>query len=197
MRRMGCEGKTPGRFTSLNLEVSPMHMYLRLLFAVFVTAISGSAFAADPTDRTQALSELSQIFFEDSETYGRELLDRRKLDYSVESLKLIDEYLESIRKRKDVEATWNRTVLRAGAYVGEVIRRNDKKVQWRWVDYDGARSVEPEMFDSFGKSIATAAVLYDGNNGFSFPLAKVEKYLNNGSEDSVYFFAKVIMSGRE
>ena len=170
-------------------------MNLRMLMLAFITVMCGSAVAVEPADHTQALSELSQMFYEDSATFGRQLLDRRKLDYSVESLKHVDEYLESIRKNKDVEATWNRTVLRAGAYVGEVIRRNDKKAQWRWVDHEGARSVEPKLFDSFGKSIATAAVLYDGKKGFSFPLAKVEKYLNNGSEDSVYFFAKVIMGG--
>src|SRR5262249_16132962 len=137
------------------------------------------------------------LFFEDDETFGREHLDQRKLDFSVESLKHINDYLEVIRKDKDVEnqgKTRAIVVLRAGAYVGEVIRKNDKKVQWRWVDYEGAKQVEPKMFESFGKRIATAAVLYDGNKGFVFPLAKVEKYLNNGAEDNVYLFATVIMS---
>ena len=149
-----------------------------------------------PKDQTLALSDLAHIFFEDDDTFGREHLDRRRLDFSVESLKHVNDYLEAIRKDKDVETqgvTRAKVVLRAGAYVGEVIRKNDKKVQWRWVDYDGARQVEPK-FENFGKTIATAAVLYDGNKGFVFPLAKVEKYLNNGAEDDVYFFAKVMMS---
>ena len=150
-----------------------------------------------PKDQTLALSDLAHIFFEDDDTFGREHLDRRRLDFSVESLKHVNDYLEAIRKDKDVETqgvTRAKVVLRAGAYVGEVIRKNDKKVQWRWVDYEGAKQVEPKLFESFGKRIATAAVLYDGNKGFVFPLAKVEKYLNNGAEDDVYFFAKVIMS---
>ena len=147
-----------------------------------------------PKDQTVALSELAQIFFEDDATFGREHLDPRRLDFSVESLKHVNDYLEAIRKDKNVEKDWTRVVLRAGAYVGEVIRRNDKKVQWRWIDYEGAKQVEPKMFESFGRRVATAAVLYDGNKGFVFPLAKVEKYLNNGSEDDVYFFAKVMMS---
>src|SRR5262249_34835785 len=139
-------------------------------------------------------SDLAHIFYEDDTTFGREHLDRRRLDFSVESLKHVNEYLEAIRKDKEVEKDWTRTVLRAGAYVGEVIRRNDKKVQWRWIDNEGAKQVEPKLFESFGRTVATAAVLYDGKKGFVFPLAKVEKYLNNGSEDDVYFFAKVIMS---
>src|SRR5215467_3741034 len=150
-----------------------------------------------PKDQTLALSDLAHIFFEDDDTFGREHLDRRRLDFSVESLKHVNDYLEAIRKDKDVETqgvTRAKVVLRAGAYVGEVIRKNDKKVQWRWVDYEGAKQVEPKLFESFGKRIATAAVLYDGNKGFVFPLAKVEKYLNNGAEDDVYLFATVIMS---
>ena len=149
-----------------------------------------------PKDQTLALSDLAHIFFEDDDTFGREHLDRRRLDFSLESLKHINDYLGTIRKDKEIEklgVTRAKVVLRAGAYVGEVIRKNDNKVQWRWVDYDGARQVEPK-FENFGKTIATAAVLYDGNRGFALPLAKVDKYLTNGAEDDVYFFAKVMMS---
>src|SRR5262245_59588223 len=149
-----------------------------------------------PKDQTPALSDLSQMFYEDPSTFGRQHLDRRRLDFSVESLKHVNDYLEAIRKDKDVEkpgVTRARVVLRAGAYVGEVIRKNDKKVQWRWIDYEGARQVQPKLFESFGKTIATAAVLYNGR-GMAFPLAKVEKYLTNGAEDDVHFFAVVIMS---
>ena len=149
-----------------------------------------------PKDQTPALVDLSQMFYEDPSTFGRQHLDRRRLDFSVESLKHVNDYLEAIRKDKDVGkqgVTRLKVVLRAGAYVGEVIRKNDNKVQWRWIDYEGAKQVEPKLIESLGKTIATAAVLYDGK-GFAFPLGKVEKYLNNGAEDDVYFFAKVIMA---
>jgi hypothetical protein len=169
-------------------------MFIRSLLLALLLSMSSLSQAQTPKDQTAALSDLSQMFYEDSATFGREHLDRRKLDFSPMSLKHVNEYLEAIRKTKDVEKTWNRTVLRVGAYVGEVIRRNDAKVKWRWIDFEGARMVNPKSFDSFGKSIATAAVLYDGNDGFAFPLAKVEKYLNNGAEDDVYFFAEVIMA---
>ena len=150
-----------------------------------------------PVDQTPALSDLAQMFFEHEATFGREHLDRRKLDFSVESLKHVNDYLDAIRKDKDVEKHWLRVVLRAGAYVGEVIRKNDKKVQWQWIDYEGGKQVEPKLFESFGRTVATAAVLYDGNKGFVFPLAKVEKYLNNGAEDDVHLFARVIISSEK
>jgi len=168
---------------------------LRRFLCTFVALLLPLAsFGQAPKDQTPALSDLAYLFFEDRETFGREHLDPRRLDFSVESLRHVNEYLEGIRKDQDVEKQWTVVVLRAGAYVGEVIRRNDKKVQWRWIDYEGAKQVEPKLFESFGRRVATAAVLYDGNKGFVFPLAKVEKYLNNGAEDNVYFFAKVIMS---
>ena len=171
-------------------------MKLRSLLIIAVIAISGNAVAQATKDHNRTLAQLSQMFYQDRETLGRELLDPRKLDYSVESLRHVDQYLEAVRKNKNVEKNWNRTVLRAGAYVGEVIRRNDRNARWQWVDHDGAQTMNPTYFGSLGKSIVTAAVLFDGKRGFVFPLAKVEKYLDNGSADSVYFFAQVVMCAK-
>jgi hypothetical protein len=36
-------------------------------------------------------------------------------------------------------------------------------------------------------------VVWDGESGFCFPLARVGKYLENGSEDSVHVFAQGIL----
>lgn len=171
-------------------------MNLRSLFIILAISLSSPAVAQVPKDHTRTLSELSRMFCQDGDTFGREWLDPKKLDYSVESLKHVDAYLEAARKSKNVAKNWNRTVLRAGAYVGEVIRRNDRNIRWQWVDHDGAQSVNPKYFGAIGKSIATAAVLFDGKGGFAFPMAKVEKYLDNGSADSVYFFAQTVMSPR-
>jgi hypothetical protein len=42
-----------------------------------------------------------------------------------------------------------------------------------------------------------AAVLWDSGTGLTFPLAKVQKFLDNGREDSVQFFAKVVIEKAE
>ena len=167
----------------------------RHLIAICLLAVGVAAQAEAPKDRTAMLSDLSRQFYEDrtEPTFGRQHLDPRKLDYSVDSLKHVDEYLEKVRKDKDVQKSWNRVVLRTGAYVGEVIRRNDKNRKWRWIDFETAKSMDPRFFGTFNKSIALAAILHDEKAGFAFPLAKVEKYLDNGSEDSVYFFAQVVL----
>jgi hypothetical protein len=85
-------------------------------------------------------------------------------------------------------------ILRAGAYVGEVIRRSSStSAPWHWLDYQQAAALRPTVA-SLGMSIGTAAVLFDGQR-FIFPLAKVNKYLENGSEDSVHFYAQVVLGG--
>ncbi len=147
-------------------------------------------------DRTEAISEVAQMFFldRDDPTFGFEFLEPQKLDFSLSSLHHVNEYLNAVRKEKGVEEVWNQVVLRAGAYVGEVIRRSDERISWAWIDFQAASTIEPQLFESFGRSIATAIVLHDGNKGFAFPLGKVEKYLNNGSEDNLHSFAEIILS---
>src|SRR6185369_5000559 len=106
----------------------------------------------------------------------------------------INKYLDIIRIDPDIYETWNRTVLRCGAYVGEVIRANRKISKFHWIDYKNALKVNPKSFETYGQVIATAMVLYSEEPFFCFPLGKVEKYLLNGPEDNVQLFAKVIIS---
>ncbi len=147
-------------------------------------------------DQNKALSDLALMFFSDmtAPIFGVHFLNQSRLDFSIESLSHVDEYLEEIRKDKEVKQDWNRVVLRCGAYVGEVLRRNDTNTKWTWIGYDDAVRVLPKSFSSIPKSIATIAILINGKSGLTFPLAKVEKYLVNGNEDSVKFFAEVMIA---
>jgi hypothetical protein len=157
--------------------------------------LTTAAFAEQPINQSDALNGLAHLFYDDQETptLGHQNLDVTKLDFSIESLSHVNDYLEIVRKDENVQANWSVVVLRAGAYVGEVIRLNDKKTSWIWINYADAIKIDPKI-ETFGKSIGTAALLYDGKKGFLFPLAKVEKYLNNGKEDNVKFFAEVILA---
>jgi hypothetical protein len=172
-------------------------MIIRTVFTFLLSLFFPfTSYGQSVKNQNMAFFDLSMMFFEDQTdpTFGIRYLDPKKLDFSIESLKYVDEYLEAIRKDKEVEKGWNKVVLRAGAYVGEVIRRNDKKTQWEWVDLDTAKSLDPKSFGSMPKVIGSVAMLYNDKSGFVFPLAKIEMYLNNGSEDSVYFFAQVILA---
>ena len=85
-------------------------------------------------------------------------------------------------------------ILRAGAYLGEVIRRQAPPgKQLHWLDYDQAAAVD-KIMKSFGRQAGTSAMLWNGDKGLVFPLGKIAKYLENGSEDSTLFFAEAILA---
>ena len=167
-------------------------MAKRIIFSFLLALSAGVAMADKPIDTNQALLDLSHMFYEDKDTLGQDTLNPSELDFSVESLKEVNAYLDTVRANKEIESSWNRVVLRTGAYVGEVIRKNDPKANWQWLDFESAKAQEPEFFESLGMSISSAAVLYSKDKGFAFPLAKVEKFLINGPEDDVHFFALYI-----
>ena len=141
----------------------------------------------------EALAEVAEMFFANVEprTFGWHLLDSSKLDFSIESLKHVDAYLLLIRDDPKVKEDWNRTVMRCGAYVGEVVRRATSSGQFRWVDYETAAAINFQV-RGFGYVVGTAAVLYKAPISIVFPLAKVEKCLEYGEQDNTHFFAQVI-----
>ncbi|OTG79777.1 hypothetical protein B9T31_16765 [Acinetobacter sp. ANC 4558] len=144
-----------------------------------------------------ALSQLSISFYESKKDpiYLHKMLNIQKLDFSMESLKQVDIYLEKVRNKNFRDLPNNQQweiILRTGAYVGETIKKNDQKSQWIWVDYETAKNKDPELFNMMPDSSLYAAVLTNGEN-YIFPLDKVAKYLENGSEDSLAFYGQAIL----
>lgn len=159
-----------------------------------------SLFGRRPRTQDFALGELALMFTSPelvahNPTPGIELLDTTRLDFSVESLGLVDDYLEKMRAQTLDEEEVFKLVLRCGAYVGEVILRNSSKA-YHWLEYNEALKVCKAIGD-FGESTATIVVLWDSNGGLTFPLGKVLKFLENGREDSLQFFAKAIVEEPE
>lgn len=123
-------------------------------------------------------------------------LDSEGLDFSIESLENLNRYLDQLRKnKKDETVDWNKVVLRLGAYVGEVVRKAGEHNQknWHWVTYEEA--TKNASLKGIPKQLGSAIILYEENGGFCFPLAKVVKYLNNGEEEDLIFFAKIMAKG--
>src|SRR5580765_3706383 len=105
-------------------------------------------FSRKPTLHDQVLSELGQMFASpdlvaDDPTPGSELLDASRLDFTVESLALVDDFLDQMRQRQLVEdeEDYCKLVLRCGAYVGEVILRNATGKTYHWLDSKGALKI--------------------------------------------------------
>jgi len=154
-----------------------------------------SFFKRKPKNQDVAFQDLAQMLHlqEEGPTYKRGLLDSEKLDYSVESLGHIDKYLTVVHADQVADQDeLMRVVLRVGAYVGEVIRRN-AQTEYHWLDYEVA-SKQCQVVKEMGMSIGTAAVLWGSADRTCFPLAKVCKFLDNGEQDSVRFLAQVVIA---
>ena len=169
---------------------------MKKFFLSLITLLSFSVTNAKPLQVdhiNETFDDLAYMFNNEQKDpiYKLDFLKNRKLDFSYNSLKIVDQYLIEIRKiglDKLSNEEFTRIVVRTGAYVGKTIRKNDKSEQWNWVDFENAQKISPEFFKDSEKSLAYAAVLTDGQQ-FTFPLNKVIKFLNNGEEDSLYFYA--------
>ncbi len=158
-------------------------------------------FKRKPPIFDEALAELADMFASksppiDSPIPGQSSLATLPLDYSVQSLVLVDNYLDQFRFQIDAldDAAFAQTVLRCGAYAGEVIRRNSTRRAYHWIDQQGAAMINRE-FASWEPEISLMAVLWDGGSGLVFPVAKVCKRIANGPEESIHFFAGAVIAG--
>lgn len=149
------------------------------------------------------MSELDQIFREFAKGFvgamegGKpicypEKLAIDKLDLSLASLKFVDKYLKHLHRHVEslLEEEWQSTVLYGGAYVGEVIR-NETDNYYRWIDYDDYMADYPDMRAMIPeRTVATCAFLIDDDGNMSMPLNKIARFIDEGEENSVHFFAQ-------
>lgn len=119
-------------------------------------------------------------------------LNSAALDYSVDSLRHVDDYLELVRRQGYQPSEVFTVVTRCGAYLGEVIRRASP-ASCRWIAYEDALRTDC----SFGRSpesMENFALLRLQGKFSCLPFSKVIKRLHLGKEDSVETFAKLIIT---
>src|SRR2546430_2104281 len=103
-----------------------------------------------------------------------EQLQREALDYRFESLALVDQYLTYVHLHAAEmdESEWKPTVMRAGAYVGEVLRRASGNA-WRWIDYEDYMPQHPDLPEVIPeRNAATCAFLPNQKCDMRMPLSK-------------------------
>jgi len=149
------------------------------------------------TFKDDLMSGIASQFFQDEQkpTFGIEYLEKDKLNFSLASINHINEYLGKVKKSPQLKTAQDSVVLRAGAYLGEVIRRNARSKRWHWIDFETALKVDKKAFTSVGRGYATSFLLYGGEKNFCFPLGKVDKYLKPGGEENLLSYAQVILLG--
>jgi hypothetical protein len=109
--------------------------------------------------------------------------NRTKLDYSVESIKTVEQILSGVHDQyaKDASSVSAKGLGSAyGAYIGEVIRRSEPGAHW---DRD----------DALGEK--TYPIIWGPGAGHSYPMAWCIRRILNGSEDNVWVKYRALKDG--
>ncbi|MCU0242783.1 MAG: hypothetical protein MUF51_10220 [Vicinamibacteria bacterium] len=142
--------------------------------------------------REFALAFIGRLDGADGEIADPERLRRNKLDGSLDSLHVVDEYLAHLHKmsRRIPEDRWHRTVLWGGAYLGEVIRY-ETAYRFNWVDYNEYMPRHPRLQPILPeRTVASCAFLVLPDDFMIMPLNKIARFIDEGPENSVHFFAQ-------
>jgi hypothetical protein len=105
------------------------------------------------------------------------------LDYSEDSIRVIDMLIEKLKREGNDERKAENEIMALGAYVGEVIKKNF-----------GGRWTKPELA-GFPKDGATFSVVFQLPIGAGInPMGRVLKYFRHGSEYNLNSFYQLIKS---
>lgn len=193
----------PSQTSPMKVDVAKVRWRAAHVFGLEFTALSEFAglrlrkfIAQTLSNRAEPMGDLPLMVANDTgkALFGFRYLDPKRLDYSIDSLRHVNEFLDQIRRDQGIEEAWPDVVVRVGAYLGEVIRRNSTKHAWCWIDYDAAHFLDPTAVEVFGKVIGTTAVLYSGAREFALPLEQVARYLRNGYREDLVRFAQTILA---
>lgn len=117
-------------------------------------------------------------------------IPRQQLDFSLESLHALDTYLDLLHlNAKSLKGQqYNNTVLAAGCYLGEVIRRH-APVCYDWVNYEDYFPSHPTVATMAPYGVGTSAVLVAENRAMTMPINKVCRYIDEGNSNNTHFYA--------
>jgi hypothetical protein len=122
----------------------------------------------------------------------RERLPPEQFDFTLASLRTLDRYLLTVRERRqelDAQAS-NNIVACAGAYLGEVVRRNGGD-RWNWYNHDDYfHDAEPPP--GLGRGIHSQALLV-GSHKVMFPMLGVIEFVE-GARDNLRSFANEVIA---
>jgi hypothetical protein len=110
--------------------------------------------------------------------------DRINLDYSVDSIKKVEEILGRLHEQylKDPSSISPKGLGSAyGAYIGEVIRRSEPGAKWERDDAVGGEKSYP--------------IVWGPGRGHSYPMAWCYHRIVNGPEDNVWVKFRVLKDG--
>ena len=126
----------------------------------------------------------------DTDVLAAGALPRERLDFSLESLKAVDEWLtrlhaDGVDPNSQAAAE---TIIWTGAYVGEVIRRNSTRV-YCWMHYEDYMATQATAVrSSIPYTFGTQFVLAAEGSVMTLPINKVGRWLDEGPENNLHFY---------
>lgn len=133
-------------------------------------------------------------------------LDRSKLDYSLESLLVIDKWLADIHTINRLQSETGKageslindgrgdnSVIFAGLYLGQTIRTNSQ-LDWRWERFDTFLVANPTFAEHYGRAPGLDLFVLAGPQGAATPINTALKRVVQGKEESVHFIGNFLIN---
>ena len=133
-------------------------------------------------------------------------LDRSKLDYSLESLLVIDKWLADIHTINRLQSETGKageslvtdgrgdnSVIFAGLYLGQTIRANSN-LNWQWERFDTFLAANPTFAEHYGRAPGLDLFVLAGPQGAATPINSALKRVVHGKEESVHFIGNFLIN---
>jgi hypothetical protein len=133
-------------------------------------------------------------------------LDKSKLDFSVKSLEVIDDWLDSIHVINKLEVgegkagglfvsdgRGDNSVTFAGLYLGEVVRQNAKDQTWVWQSFDVFKQKNPMHATQLEGEAGFDEYVLVSPQGVAMPGNAALKRVLNGKIDSLAFIGAFLI----
>ena len=132
-------------------------------------------------------------------------LDKTKLDYSMESLHVIDRWLADIHTINRLQSgvggagetlvldgRGDNSVMFAGLYMGQVVRAHSE-IPWVWQPFETFLSANPVFAEHYGREAELDTFVLVGPQGAATPINTALKRVVHGKDESVYFIAQLLL----
>lgn len=129
---------------------------------------------------------IAELLFKDvsPDQWDQEYLTKANLDYSIDSVRLVNEYAERLIHtefgQQLLREHSDNFITRIGAYLGEVIK-NHKDGQYRWFDFNSIKE-NTEHLNNYVLSVEDESVLYSKKmDNVLCPIYEVKRYFDGKS----------------
>ncbi|WP_339176363.1 hypothetical protein MKY51_07895 [Solibacillus sp. FSL R5-0691] len=138
---------------------------------------------------------IADLLFKDvsPEQWDQDHLTKANLDYSIDSVRLVNEYAERILHtefgQQLLKEHSEKLITRIGAYLGEVIK-NHKDGHYRWFEFNSVKANTVHL-NEYEQSVKDESVLYSKKLDHALcPIYEVKQYFD-GKPNYNHFLAYV------